>query len=202
MTDDTFHVLSLTTSPPAWLRTGPLNGAGQVPDLVATGGEILFAWSLNDNFFGDGDPLRESLAIVVDVGGDIRAFSYGYDAGTREFTRDPAQESEHPAGAPCCDWVGETGVLPLDPSEIRLQWLDDTNLDRWTDSCMPAERHAYIGSLTTSSEVGIQTVCTDLSFAERKSASTFAPFGIGAPPLASASAAVWSSGLYLFTEAP
>jgi len=204
MTDTTFHVLALTTSPPRWVRTGPLGGAGQLPAVVATGGEILFTWSLNDGFFDGGDPLAESLAVVVNVGGETRAFSYGYDAGTREFTRDPDQAVEHPTGAPCCDWTGETGVTPLDPAGTRAQWLDEDNLDRWTDTCAPdADTHAYIGSLSTTGEIATQPICTNLSFSERTAAASFTPFAAAdAPPLTSVGATVWSSGLYVFTETP
>lgn len=201
MTDSTFHVLSLTASTPTWVRTGPLDGAGQLPDVLATGGEILFAWSLNDAFFDGGDPLVESLAIVVDVAGETRAFSYGYDAGTREFTRDLEQPT---TGAPCCDWTAETGVTPLQAAQVRAQWLDEANLDRWTDTCSAdADSHAYIGSLATADEVAFQPICTNLSFSERIPARTFTPFdGTDGPILGSVAAAVWSSGLYLFTDIP
>jgi len=203
MTDSTFHVLSLTTSPPRWVRTGPLGGAGQLGEVVATGGEILFAYTLNDSFF-DGDPLVEGLAVVVAAGGETLAFNYNYDAGTREFTRDAAQAMDHPTGLPCCDWTGESGVTPFDVADVRAMWLDENNLDRWTDTCDPgAASHAYIGSLGPSDDIGIQPICLNLSFSERLSAASFTPFGgADAPALAAVGAMVWSSGLYLFVENP
>ncbi|HJL34745.1 MAG TPA: hypothetical protein RMG95_03495 [Polyangiaceae bacterium LLY-WYZ-15_(1-7)] len=204
LTASTFHVLALTGAEPSWVRTGPLDGTGQLPELAGAGAAPLFAWSLNLSFFEDDDPETpagdrryEDVVVVAEVGGAARTFLYRYDAMTRRFTF----EGDSPGGDACCDWEGDPGVTAPSPLAVRAQWVDTENLDRWSDTCPAGTEPGDFGiipSILDTGEVGVQPLCTGLLFAERVPLASFGPFAASdAPTAGDVAATFWASGLYV-----